>query len=427
MIARAVSLAVLALVALGGAQAAERTYVHAGKLLADPATGKVASNQTLVVEDGRVVEIRDGFVGEGRVVDLRQRFVLPGLIDSHVHLTNQPGPDSRYNKFARSDSAAAIQGAANAKKTLEAGFTTVADLGAPSDAIVALRNGIASGQVSGPRIVASAGMISPHGGHGDVNGVKSDLIPHMRSGGVCSGPDDCRRAVRERIQAGADIIKITATGGVTSDANTGLGQHFSKGELEAIVETAHFMNRTVTGHAHGTDGINSFLAAGGDSVEHGTFQNDESVRLFVATKAWFIPTLLVGDYVARQAEKADSGMTDNQRAKSRSSGHDMKAIVRRAHKAGVRIAFGTDTGVSPHGENAREFALLVQSGLTPLEAIRTATVNAAEHFRLDKEIGRLTPGFAADLMAVDGDPLTDVTVLERPVYVMKAGQAALEH
>ena len=403
--------------------AGQTVFVHAGRLLADPATGSVTTDKTLVIVDGRVQEIRDGFVsGDGPVIDLHDSFVLPGLIDSHVHLTSQQGPTSRIDRFTRSSADAAMVGAAFARRTLEAGFTTVADLGADPEAILALRNGIARGDVPGPRILASAGGISPHGGHGDANGVRADLVPHMRGPGVCSGADDCRRAVRERVRDGADVIKITATGGVLSDTAAGLGQQFSQAELEAIVETAHFMGRRVTAHAHGADGINSFLAAGGDSIEHGTYLDAQSIRLMRANGAWLVPTLLAGDFVAREAARPETFFTPNQREKALQAGPLMLEMARRAHEAGVRIAFGTDSGVSAHGANAQEFALLVRAGLTPLEAIQAATVGAAEHLQIQHEVGRLAPGMAADLIAVRGDPLSDVTTLERVSFVMRDGR-----
>ncbi|MGX1746161.1 MULTISPECIES: amidohydrolase family protein [unclassified Brevundimonas] len=408
-------------VAQQAASAPNVSYIHAGRLLADPATGRVAQNQTLVIENGRVREIVNGFVGQGDVVDLSDKFVLPGLIDSHVHITNQQGEGNRVARFTNTAADSAVQGAAYALVTLQAGFTTVADLGGASDAVIALRNGIAAGKIPGPRLLVSAGTVTPHGGHGDANGVNSALVPVLRQNGVCSGADDCRRSVRERVRAGADIIKITATGGVLSDTGAGLNQQFSNEELQAIVETAHFMGRTVTAHAHGTDGINSFLRAGGDSIEHGTFLDDESIRIFKANNGWLVPTLLAGDFVAREAARPETFFTPNQRKKSLEAGPQMLDMARRAHRAGVQIAFGTDTGVSPHGENAKEFALLVQAGLTPLEAVRAATVGAATHFRLQDEIGRLTPGYAADVIAVSGDPLSDVTTLEHVKYVMKGG------
>lgn len=406
--------------AVGNSQ--ETVFVQAGRLLADPATGSVTTDKTLVIVDGRVSEIRDGFVsGEGVVIDLRDSFVLPGLIDSHVHITSQQGPTTRIDRFTRSSADSVMIGAAFARRTLEAGFTTVADLGADAEAILALRDGIARGDVPGPRIVASAGGISPHGGHGDVNGVRADLVPHMRGPGVCSGADDCRRAVRERVRDGADIIKITATGGVLSDTAAGLGQQFSEDELEAIVEAAHSMGRQVTAHAHGGDGVNSFLEAGGDSIEHGTYLDAESIRLFRENDAWLVPTLLAGDFVTREAARPNSFLTPNQRVKALQAGPLMLDMARRAHEAGVQIAFGTDSGVSAHGDNAQEFALLVRAGLTPLEAIQAATIGSAEHLQIEDEVGRLAPGMAADLIAVRGDPLSDVTALESVSFVMKGG------
>ena len=401
--------------------AGETTFVHAGRLLADPASGQVLRDKTLVIAGNRVVEIRDGYVGEGRVVDLRQAFVLPGLIDSHVHITSQQGPSSRIDRFTRSAADSAMQGAAYARVTLEAGFTTVADLGGMSEAVIALRDAIGRGFVPGPDLLVSAGGVTPHGGHGDVNGVREDLVPVMRSNGVCSGADDCRRAVRERVRSGADIIKITATGGVLSDTGAGLNQQFSQAELEAIVETAHFMGRQVTAHAHGTDGVNSFLRAGGDSIEHGTYLDDESIRLFRQNRGWLVPTLLAGDFVAREAARPETFFTPNQRAKALEAGPRMVDMAARAHRGGVRIAFGTDSGVSAHGDNAQEFALLVRAGLTPLQAIQSATVGAAEHLRIQDRAGRIAPGMPADLIAVSGDPLSDVTELERVRFVMKSG------
>lgn len=424
------ALGVLALALAGpGADARQNSepvasviYIHAGRLLADPSTGEVRSRQTIVVENGLIREIRDGFVGEGEVVDLSDRFVLPGLIDSHVHITSEQSPTSRFDRITKSAAESAFDGAHYARITLEAGFTTVADLGGQGEAVIALRNAIARGVVPGPRMLVSAGSVSPHGGHGDANGVREELVPVLRPPSVCSGADDCRRAVRERVRAGADIIKITATGGVLSDTAAGLNQQFSQSELEAIVEAGHAMGRIVTAHAHGTDGVNSFLRAGGDSIEHGTYLDAESIRLFRASGAWLVPTLMAGDFVAREASRPDTWLTPNQRAKALEAGPLMLEMVRRAHQGGVRIAFGTDSGVSRHGDNAQEFALLVRAGLTPLQAIQTATVNAARHLRLDNQIGRLRPGMAADIIAVGGDPLADVTELERVRFVMRAGR-----
>ena len=399
------------------------TWVQAGRLLADPATGRVTERQTVVIENGRVREIVDGWVGEGAgVVDLRDRFVLPGLIDSHVHITGEQGPTTRLDAVTRSRSAQALAGAGFARETLLAGFTTVANLGADAEAIFALREAIARGQVDGPRMLASGGSISPHGGHGDSHGYRPEVLEVLRGPGVCSGPDDCRRAVREQVRAGADLIKITATGGVLSNTAAGLGQQFTDAELEAIVDAAHTMGRQVTAHAHGADGINSFLRAGGDSIEHGTYLDDEGIALMRRSGAWLVPTLLAGDFVAREAQRPDTFLTPAQREKALQAGPLMLDMVRRAHAAGVRIAFGTDSGVSGHGDNAQEFALLVRAGLTPLEAIQAATVGAAEHLRIEDGAGALRPGMPADLIAVAGDPLADVTELERVRFVMRGGR-----
>ncbi len=398
-------------------------FVQAGRLLADPATGKVETAKTLVLENGKVARIVDGYVSEpgGKVVDLKDSFVLPGLIDSHVHLTGEQGPTSRLDGVTRSSADDALVGAGFARKTLMAGFTTVADLGADNQAIFALRAGIRRGDVVGPRILASGSAVSIHGGHGDINGYSEEVMHALRPTSVCSGADDCRRAVREQVWRGADIIKITATGGVLSNTAAGLAQQFSGPELEAIVDAAHRMGRKVTAHAHGVDGINAFLKAGGDSIEHGTYLDNESIALFKKNGGYLVPTLMAGDFVYRVASGPNNFLTPAQTTKALDAGPKMLAMARRAHEGGVKIAFGTDTGVSAHGDNAGEFALLVKAGLTPLEAIQTATVNAAAHFDLSAEIGSLAPGKAADLIAVKGDPLTDVTVLQSVTSVIKGG------
>lgn len=397
------------------------TFVHAGRLLADPATGVVQRDKTLVIEGNRIVEVRDGFVGEGRIVDLRDQFVLPGLIDSHVHLTGQQNPNGRLEEVTQSNAEQAMVGARYARRTLMAGFTTVADLGGTNEAVFALRDAIRRGDVPGPRVIASGSSISIHGGHGDINGYREDVMHLLSSESVCSGPDDCMRAVRTQVRSGADIIKITATGGVLSNTAAGLGQQFSDAELAAIVDAGHRMGRQVTAHAHGADGINSFLRAGGDSIEHGTWLDEESIRLLRREGTYLVPTLLAGDFVARVASGPDNFFTPAQTAKALEAGPRMLDMARRAHEGGVRIAFGTDSGVSAHGDNAQEFALLVRAGLTPLEAVQAATVGAAAHLRISDEAGRIAPGLPADLVAVSGDPLADVTELERVRFVMKGG------
>lgn len=400
------------------------TLIHAGRLLADPATGRVLTQQSILVRNGRIVSVTPGYATPARganLIDLKSSFVLPGLVDSHVHLTDEQGPEARLNTFLKTSADRAVDGAGYALKTVRAGFTTVADLGGDAEAVLALRNGVARGTIPGPRIIASAGAISVHGGHGDANGMPRDLALVLRGPGVCSGADDCARAVRERVRDGADIIKITATGGVLSQTAAGLAQQFTDAELKAIVEAAHAMGRKVTAHAHGVDGVNSFLRAGGDSIEHGTYADAESARLFKAGDAYLVPTLLAGDFVAREAQRPGGFLSPVQAAKALEAGPKMLDMARRMREAGVKFAFGTDTGVSAHGDNAQEFALLVKSGFTPLQAIQIATIGAADHFGLTSEIGTIAAGKSADIIAVDGDPLGNVRELESVDFVMARG------
>jgi imidazolonepropionase-like amidohydrolase len=400
-----------------------KVYVLAGHVLVDPASGKVEENKTLVVEGGKVVEVRDGLNGgsDGETVDLRDSFVLPGLIDTHVHILGQNGPSGRLDAVTRSNSREAIDGAMYALRTLRAGFTTVADVGDDNEAIFALRDGINAGEVPGPRILSSGHIITPHGGHADVHSYRPDIMEVLENPAACSGADECRKMVRKQIQAGADLIKITATGGVLDDSATGVDQQFTDEEMKAIVDTAHSLGRIVKAHAHGTVGINAALRAGVDSIEHGTYLDDESIKLFKAHHAYLVPTLLAGHTVALEAQKPDTWMTPNVRAKAAQVGPNMIGMGRKAHLGGVRIAFGTDSGVSHHGDNAQEFGLMVEAGLSPMEAIQAATVTAAEQLRLSNVAGSLTPGHSADLIAVRGDPTKDVKLLEHVGFVMKSG------
>jgi imidazolonepropionase-like amidohydrolase len=399
------------------------TLIHAGRLLADPATGRVATEQTIVVRDGRIVQIQPGYLREGGpIVDLSKRFVLPGLIDSHVHLCHENGPDDRINRVTRTSADWALSGAGFAAKTLQAGFTTVANLGDDNEAIFALRDGIARGEIPGPRVLAAGSVISPHGGDGDVHGYRPDVAAVVRRPTLCSGADDCRRVVREQVGRGADLIKIVATGSVLADVDQGVGRQFMPDELQAIVETAHSLGRIVTAHAHGADGLNAALRAGVDSIEHGTFLDDESLQLFKRHGAYLVPTLLAGDTITAWANDPDSFFTSVVRAKAREVGPKMIGATQRAHASGVKIAFGTDASLARHGTNAREFALLVRAGFSPIDAIRAATVDAAIHLGIARDAGSLAPGKPADIIAVDGDPLADVTTLERVRFVMKGGE-----
>jgi imidazolonepropionase-like amidohydrolase len=400
------------------------TLIHAGRLLADPTNGRVESNRTIVVRDGRIAEIRSGFSSEANatIVDLRDSFVLPGLIDSHVHLCHENGPNDKLDRVTRTSADWAIEGARFAAVTLRAGFTTVANLGDDNDAIFALRDGIAAGKIPGPRIIAAGNVISPHGGEGDIHGYRPDVAKVLQRPALCSGADECRRIVRQQIQRGADIIKIVATGAVLSDVAAGVGQQFTADELVAIVDTAHALGRRVTAHAHGANGLNAALAAGVDSIEHGTFLDEKSIELFKKRGAYLVPTLLAGATVTEWANDPKGFLSPQAKAKALQVGPKMLDMGRRAHAAGLKVAFGTDASVAPHGTNAREFALLVQAGFTPLEAIQAATVAGADHLGLSAEVGSLAPGKSADIVAVKGNPLEDVTELARVRFVMKAGE-----
>ncbi|MBU6372621.1 MAG: amidohydrolase family protein [Alphaproteobacteria bacterium] len=405
--------------------AAYDTCIQAGALLATPGQAPLAQ-QTVRITGSRIVDVVAGYQSQGcaRVIDQQARTVLPGLIDSHVHILSEQGPNRRFDAVTKTSADRAFDGVVYAKRTLEAGFTTVADLGGDPEAVFALRDAIAAGKVSGPRIVAAGLAITPSGGHADVNGFAPEVLAALRANNRCNGADDCRRAVREAVQAGADIIKITATGGVLSNTNAGLAQQLTDEELKAIMQTAHSMGRAVVAHAHGKDGIDAALRAGVDGIEHGTYGDAESFKLYKQSGAWYVPTLLAGVTVKEEAGKPGTWMPKPVQEKALKVADTAIGTVREARKAGVKIAFGTDTGVSRHGDNAREFALLVQAGFTPAEAIKAATVDAAEHLRLSAETGRIAPGLAADIIAVDGDPTKDVAPLTAVKFVMARGTVA---
>ena len=419
------------LMAASSAWAQDTTVIHAGHLLDVPGTAP-KSNQTIVIVDGKVVQIMPGFVPASEVAgaaknvtfhDLSEYFVLPGLIDGHVHLLSEQNPQGRLQNVQMSEADRAMYGAKHASVTLQAGFTTVRDVGAgSSDAIFALRDGIAKGWIEGPRLFASGATISVTGGHGDgTQGYRDDIAHVMHSTGVCNGVAACRMAVREQVRKGADHIKLTATGGVLSNTSAGTEQQFFEDELKAIMETAHSMGRKVTAHAHGVNGINAALKAGVDSIEHGTYMDKQSVRLFKKRKAYLVPTLLAGATVVEWAEQPDTFLTPPQVEKALKVGPKMHDMAKLAHKSGVKIAFGTDSGVSRHGRNAREFALLVEAGLSPAEAIYSATIAGAANINQSSMLGSLEPGKFGDLIAVNGNPLEDVRVLENVSFVMKQG------
>lgn len=413
--------ALICAVSLAAMAQAQDAVIQAGHVLAVPGEGYL-TNQTILVEDGRIVSVTPGFTVPKKypVIDLKKAYVLPGLIDSHVHITFEGGPANRLKGFEDSDVDAAFNGADFGRKTLMAGFTTVQDVGGGNDSVFGLRDAIARGAVPGPRIRASGRSIAVTGGHGDINGYSAKVMAAMTGGNICNGADDCRRAVRQQVKEGADLIKITATGGVLSNTAAGLDQQFSDEELAAIVETAHFMGRKVTAHAHGKGGIDAALRAGVDSIEHGSFMDAESVALMVEKGATLVPTVLAGATAAGWA-RTDPNFPEASRVKALQAGPLMLDMLRRAYAGGVNVAFGTDTGVSRHGDNAQEFALMVEAGFTPEAAIRAATVVASEHVQMAKDIGTLEAGKYADLIAVTADPLRNIKELEDVDFVMKGG------
>lgn len=410
------------------APAPKVTYIHAGALLDRPGQPP-RGNSTIVVRDGKVAEVRDGYVpaeGAAETIDLKDKFVLPGLVDMHVHLLGIGGDPQRARLLALNTEQAddLMYGAGNARVTLRAGFTTVRDLGGDPRAVRALRDAIDRGDVEGPTVINAGAPISVTGGHGDpLNGV-AEPYAHAVAETVentCDGPDDCRRAVRRQVGLGAQVIKFMATGGVLSNVSGGLGRAMQPEEMRAVIETAHGLGRKVAAHSHAAAGTRAAVEAGVDTIDHGTFLDADTIALMKAKGTWLVPTMVAPQAALAQAR---AGMLPpatipkaEQAAQAALDSH------RRAFAAGVKVAFGTDSGVSKHGENAKEFALMVGAGMTPAQAIRAATVSAAEALgRAD--IGAITPGMAADVIAVTGSPLDDVRRLERVDFVMHRGVVA---
>jgi imidazolonepropionase-like amidohydrolase len=385
--------------------------VQAGRLLDRPGHAPRGAS-TLLVCNGRIDAVREGFVDasafpngtNAMVIDLRDRFVLPGLIDSHVHLTSdKAGVEGQLEGISKGVADHAYEAAVNARKTLAAGFTTVRNLGDEDGVTLALRDAVAAGKLPGPRIVDAGMAIDVHGN-------------------TCDGADACRKAVRRQVARGVDVIKIATTGGVNSRIGAGLGQQMFDDEARAIVETAHLYKKKVAVHAHGADGIALALRAGADSIEHGTLMDDADIKLLRQTGAYYVPTLsTVNGYKERLAKNPDAYTGEVREKIEWRIGITGKALER-AVPAGVKIAFGTDAGVSLHGRNADEFELMVAHGMTPATAIAAATVNAADLLGLADQVGSLDVGKRADLIAVSGDPLDDVTVLKRVEFVMKGGR-----
>ena len=408
---------------LATAAQAAPTYVYAGRLIAVPGQAPRGPS-TVVVDEGRIVSVEDGYVaapaGAG-TIDLKAQTVLPGLIDSHVHLaTDRAGNENYVMAMTESLPLNTLETYSNGMKTLRAGFTTVRNLGDEGGKTLALRDAIKRGWVMGPRIVDAGSAISTTGGHMDERvGLSDDAEVMVRTENLCDGPDDCRKAVRRQTGRGADVIKFATTGGVNS--GTGLTIRMTEAEARALVETAHAYGRKVAVHAHGAEGVKLAVLAGADSIEHGTVMDDEIVKAMKARGTFYVPTLsTVNGYLERLAANPNAYPPAVKAQIDWRIGITGKAL-QKAWPAGVRIAFGTDAGVSKHGRNADEFELMVKNGMPPVEAIKAATVNAAELLGLEKEVGTIVAGKSADIVAVDGDPLVDVTVLKKMRFVMARG------
>jgi imidazolonepropionase-like amidohydrolase len=412
------------------AQQAERVAViQAGTLLdrpGQPARGAA----TILVRNGRIAEVRNGHVAPeamgaagAALIDLRTQYVLPGLIDSHVHIFSDDDKlQARLQAGTRDLEDNLIIGLDNARRTLEAGFTTVRDLGSDAHAITALRDGINRGLVPGPTIVAAGRGISVTGGHADgANSANRDMtdLSRAKADNLCDGAEACRRAVRAQISKGADVIKFTATGGVNSDVAAGLERQMFPDEMKAIVETAHLVGHRVAAHAHGAGGVKAALEAGVDSIEHGIYTNEETNALFKRTGAYLVPTMLAPRAALEQARAG--ARNANTLAKAEEAVKVASDNWARAIRSGVKIAFGTDNGVGTHGTNGQEFKMMVDAGMSPADAVKAATVNAADLLGRSATIGTIEPGKDADIIAVASDPLRDVTQLERVQFVMRRG------
>jgi imidazolonepropionase-like amidohydrolase len=401
------------------------TLIQAGHLI-DGVAGRATDNVTIVVDGNRISAIEPGFRAAGaqdQVIDLRNATVLPGLMDMHVHLTEESSPGYELARYKKSASDYALDGAVFADRTLKAGFTTVRDCGdILYNVAFSLRNAINAGKIPGPRIYAAGRIIASTGGHGDFT---NGWGPHLIAGpgvddNVVDGPDEAMRAVRQHYKEGADLIKITVTGGVLSIAKSGQAPQFNDEELRAIINTAHDYGLTVAAHAHGLEGMRRAVNAGIDSIEHGTFMDHDLMLVMKSKGTHYVPTLSAGRWVYEQAQKPES-YPEIVRAKALTIGPQLQKTFADAYRTGVRIMFGTDAGVFPHGRNAREFQYMVEAGMPAMEAIKAATMVPAKYLKIDDRLGSIEKGKLADLIAVPGDPLSDITAMQRVSFVMKDG------
>ena len=408
-----------ALLVAGSAGA--QTIIHAGQLF-DAAAGEVIEEATIVVEGDRIQAVQMGYAGEPDI-DLTGAFVMPGWIDAHVHIGGELSPDSFVEEFTLEPADLALRAVPYAERTLMAGFTTVRDLGTDHGVAQSVRRAVAEGHIVGPRIITAGKSLATTGGHADpTNGVNRALRGDPGPAeGVVNGLDDAYEAVRARYKEGSDLIKITATGGVLSQAASGQNPQFTEAEIAAIVAAARDYGYRVAAHAHGTEGMRRAVVAGVDSIEHGTFMSDEVMELMKERGTWYVPTISAGVFVGEQAE-VEGYFSEVVRPKAAAIGPVILDTFARAYRTGVPIAFGTDTGVSPHGDNWREFVYMVEAGMPATEAIVSATRSAAVLLNQWENLGSIEPGKYADIIAVPGDPREDVEEFGRVHFVMKGGE-----
>jgi imidazolonepropionase-like amidohydrolase len=402
---------------------ADTQVILAGGVIADPGKG-MSGPMVITVTDGRITAMEPGITpvlasDDKKVIDLSNKILVPGLIDLHVHLTGDPGGDYR-DEAVDPDEWGVIMGVKNARLTVKAGFTTVREAGSAQYTAFALRRGTAEGKIVGPRIIAAGPALSIVGGHGDVSGFRKEVLHALDTGYTCTGAKECAEKVRKASKFGADVIKITATGGVLSQQGRGLEAHFTSEEMNAIADTAHSLGLKVMAHAHGARGMEAAANAGIDTIEHATFADEAALKVMKAKGTALVPTLMALEGVRARIGKGIYTPTVEVKAKQAIEAAGRQ--VTRAKQMGVAIAFGTDAGVFEHGINAGEFALLVKNGLSPQEALASATTVAAKTLGLENEIGKIAIGYSADMIAVDANPLTDVTTLEKVQWVMVRGR-----
>jgi imidazolonepropionase-like amidohydrolase len=401
---------------------AQKIYIWCGTLI-DGISDEPKKNMTIIIEKNKIVSVENGFSSAGsndKTIDLKTKTVTPGWIDCHVHLSHETNPNAYLERFQLNDVDYAYRSVVFARRTLLAGFTTVRDAG--GSVVISLKKAINQGLIEGPRIVAAGTPIGSTGSHSDpTNGYRSDLMgdPGPRVG-VANGVDECMKAVRERYKEGSDVIKIMATGGVLDVSSNGSGSQYSEDEMKAIVQTANDYGLKVMAHAHGAEGIKRALRAGVISIEHGTLMDDECIDLFKKNHAWYVPTIIAGKSVSDSA-KIPNYYPAVVAKKAVEIGPKLQSTFAKAYKAGVKIAFGTDAGVYRHGMNWLEFTYMIEAGMRPMDAIKAATINAAELLGMKDLVGSIEAGKFADVVAVDGDPLSDAKVFGKVVFVMKDG------